>query len=115
MALVGATSPSGVTSCQVFHDVRYDQKRIDNTIDTQLLRPHTSTIQCPHIDLQLAGVSVVPGNPLTAPQALPLWGRAVAGQWNLSIPDSEFLLHGNDLSNLAKIEIWLTYQFLAKA
>ena len=97
------------------HGHRYAQSAPDGSIATQLLRPRTSTIQCPHTRLQLAGVNVVAGDPITEPQALSLWGHGVAGEWTLSITPDMQRLQSTDLSSLTAIEIWISYQFQAAA
>ncbi|MDQ1537342.1 MAG: hypothetical protein QOE58_1735, partial [Actinomycetota bacterium] len=66
-------------------------------------------------ELQLAGVNVVPGDPITEPQALSLWGRGVAGYWTLTIPAEAQRLQPTDLSNLSALEVWISYQFRTTA
>ena len=112
VAFVGATSQSGVISCEVRHADRYEQARRDGSVAVQLLQPHTDTQQARTTRLELSGVSFGSAPPLTAPQSLSFWGRGVAGRWGLSIPQSEFDLDSPDLTGLSEIQIWVGYQFL---
>jgi len=59
------------------------------------------------------GVDVDPGDALTAPQALSLWGRGLAGEWELSIADSEIELHDIDLAPITEIQLWLVLRSAA--
>jgi hypothetical protein len=76
----GATSPSGVISCEVSHGPRYDQKRSDGSIVVQLPKPQTATGSGATKRLELAGVDLSKlADPLKSPKTLPFWGHGVAG------------------------------------
>lgn len=109
VAFIGATSASGVSSCEVRHGYRYVQlSPPDGSTVTQLLRPRTATVACPHTALELAGVSAAPaGDPLTAPAGLSLWGRGVAGFWTVSLTTEQ----PTDLTKLTSLQVWISYQF----
>jgi hypothetical protein len=112
VAFVGATSASGVISCEVRHGNRYEQRRPDGSVVVQLLQPRTDTQLARTTRLELAGVGFESAPPLTAPQSLSFWGRGVVGLWGLSIPQSEFDLDPPDLTELSEIQVWVGYQFL---
>jgi hypothetical protein len=111
VSFVGATSPSGVTSCEISHGNRYEEKTRTGAHIVQLLDPHTDTVLAPHTKLAAAGVSATPSDPLQAPLNSPIWGRGVAGQWTLTIPRSEITHHHTNLHRLTEIDIWIAYQF----
>lgn len=114
VALIGATSPSGVSSCQVKHGSVYGQTKSDGTPQTQILRAHTQTIQCPHTALELSGVSPgTLGDPLEEPLLSPLWGHGLAGQWTLTLPDTEVAATGTNSAGLTEIQVWVAYEFLS--
>lgn len=116
VAFVGATSQSGVISCEIRHGDRYEEKQPDGTLVVQLLQPQTDTQQARTTRLVLANVSFAsPAPPLTAPQSLSFWGRGVAGRWGLSIPQSELDLDPPDLTGLSEIQVWVGYQFFRKS
>ena len=112
VAFVGATSASGVISCEVRHGNRYEQQRPDGTVTVQLLQPRTDAQLAHTTRLQLAGVSFQSAPPLTAPQSLSFFGRGVAGLWDVSIPQSEFDVDATDLTGLSEIQVFIGYQFL---
>lgn len=110
LALVGASDPDGEVSCEVRHGGKYEQRRADGTIDVQLLKPRVSTRPA-----KLTGLAADEGlgadPPLTAPQSLSFWGRGIGGDWEVSIPESQFA-SGLDLTGLTEIQVWIGYQFL---
>lgn len=111
VSFVGATSPSGVTTCEASHGGRYEQKLASGARCVQLLQAHTDTVLAPHTRLSAAGVSAAPVDPLKAPLTSPIWGRGVAGQWTLAIPRAEITRHHTSLRKLTEIDIWIAYQF----
>lgn len=112
VSLVGATSPSGVSACELRHGPIYAQADPGGSVTTQILRPHTGTVQSPHTVLADSGVAILPGgDPLQEPLASPLWGRSVAGQWQLDLAASEESSQGTDLTGLSRIEVWLANEF----
>ncbi|MFQ4149742.1 hypothetical protein AAGW05_13775 [Arthrobacter sp. LAPM80] len=114
VALIGATSPSGLSSCQVKHGSVYGQTKSDGKRQTQILRAHTQTIQCPHTALELSGVSPgTLGDPLEEPLLSPLWGHGLAGQWTLTLPDTEVAATGTNTAGLTEIQVWVSYEFLS--
>jgi hypothetical protein len=110
IARVGASGQGGFISCDLTHGERYTQKLSDGKIDTPLLAPRTGTIQAPTRPLLLAGPDFE-DEVLSTPQRLEFWGRGLAGQYELTIPQSEIDLHAPDLSGLTELEVWLAYQF----
>lgn len=110
VSLVGAASPSGVSTCELRHGPVYEQTRRDGTMDTQILRPHVGTIQSPHTALADSGVVVGNGtDPIEEPLLSPLWGRGIAGQWQLDLAAAE--TGSTDLSGLSRIEVWIANEF----
>lgn len=112
ISFLGATSPSGVISCQIQHGNRYTQQRPDGTRSDLLLEARTVTLPARTTPLELGGVDLGTNPPLSAPQSLPFWGRGLCGRWEIAIPQSEFDQHHPDLSRLTEIQVWLAYQFL---
>jgi len=111
VSFVGATSPSGIVSCQIQHGNRYTQQRSDGTRSDLLLEARTVTLPARTTQLELGGVDLGSNPPLSAPQALPFWGRGLCGRWEITIPQSEFDLHHPELTGLTEIQVWLGYQF----
>jgi hypothetical protein len=110
VALVGASSASGIISCVVSHGGRYEQRTRLRQNVVHLLEAQTHTTEAGTNPLQIAGVNFG-SDPLTSPQSLSFWGRGVVGRWDVSIPDSTFKLDKPDLSNLSEIQVWVGYQF----
>jgi hypothetical protein len=109
IALVGATHPNGEVSCQLRHGAQYAQRRPDGSVHVQLLAPRTSTRKAMLTTLP-PDPGFTPDPPLTAPTTLRFWGRGLAGDWELSIPDDQ--LPGLDLSGVTAVQVWLGYRFV---
>ncbi|KAJ9118100.1 hypothetical protein QFC22_003999 [Naganishia vaughanmartiniae] len=114
-SFLGATSPSGVVTCEVRHGNRYSQQRRDGSRSDLYLKSRAMTLPSRTKPLELANVSIGTQPPLTTPQSLPFWGRGVCGRWEVSLPANESATHVVDLTNLAEIQVWIAYQFLARA
>jgi hypothetical protein len=112
VALVGAISPDGVVSTEIEHLGRYEQRRRDGSIDTQILRPRRSTRLAPTRALELPGVDFSTDPPLTAPQQLAFWGRGVAGEWTIRITPDQSGADEQDFGGLTEVQLWIKYQFL---
>ena len=112
VALVGATSPSGVISCAVWHGTRYEQIGPTGTLDVQILKAKSYTLAAPVTPLILEPVRFGQEDPIDAPQALPFWGRGVGGEWNLRLPATQPDGESIDLSGLHTVQIWIGYQFV---
>jgi hypothetical protein len=112
VSLVGATSPSGVISCAIWHGTRYEQIGPDGSLDVQTLEAKSYTLPAPVTPLVLDPVHFGQDDPIDAPQALPFWGRGTGGDWNLRLPETQ--PHGEpvDLSGLRVVQIWIGYQFV---
>lgn len=111
LAFVGATHPDGEISCTVRHAGRYEQRRSDGTIAVQMLEPRLSTRPAKTTPLQAdEGLGFDP--PLTAPRSLAFWGRGIGGEWEVTIPESQFASGRLDLSGLTQIQVWIGYQFI---
>ncbi|MFJ6835496.1 hypothetical protein [Streptomyces sp. NPDC091209] len=110
LALVGASHPAGEISCEVRHGGTYEQRRSDNSIAIQLLKPRVSTRPAKTTPLAPdEGLGDDP--PLTAPRSLAFWGRGVGGDWQVAIPQGQFD-SGLDLSGLTEVQVWIGYQFV---
>jgi hypothetical protein len=112
VALVGATSSDGVVSTEIEHFGRYEQRRRDGTVSTQILRPRRSTRLAATRRLELPGVDFSADPPLTAPQQLAFWGRGVGGEWAIRIAPGQSGADEIDLSGLTEVQLWIKYQFL---
>jgi hypothetical protein len=111
VAFVGATSQSGVISCDVRHGKRYLQKQTSGEEDVQLLEAVSVRRPARTTHLELGGVTFDPGLPLDAPRGIALWGRGVAGLWTVSIPQSAGNVDPFDLAGLSEVQVWVGYQF----
>lgn len=111
LAFVGASHPSGEISCEVRHGGRYEQRRRGGTIAIQELEPRLSTRPAKTTRLLPdEGLGFDP--PLTAPRSLAFWGRGIGGDWELTIPESQFASGNLDLSGVTEIQVWIGYQFI---
>jgi hypothetical protein len=110
LALVGASHPDGEVSCELRHGGTYEQRRRDNSIATQLLKPRVSTRPAKTTPL-LPDEGLGDDPPLTAPRSLAFWGRGVGGDWQVTIPQEQFD-SGLDLSGLTEVQVWIGYQFV---
>jgi hypothetical protein len=110
LALVGASHPNGEVSCEVRHGGKYEQRRVDETVTVQLLKPLVSTRPA-KLERLAADEGLGSDPPLTAPQSLAFWGRGIGGEWEVSILGSR-INSGLDLTGLTEIQVWIGYQFL---
>lgn len=111
LAFVGASHPNNEISCEVRHGGRYEQRRRDGTIAIQHLEPHLSTRPAKTTGL-LPDEGLGNDPPLTAPRSLSFWGRGIGGDWELTIPESQFESGNLDLSGVTEIQVWIGYQFI---
>ena len=117
VALVGAASPSSIATVEVRHGARYEQLLANpaagqDPVFTQLLEPQITSVSAPNKPLMLDGVQF--GNDPTpdTPQFPAVWGRGVAGDWEVRLPTIQPGGETVDLGALTEIEVWIGYQFL---
>jgi hypothetical protein len=121
VALIGATSSSSVISCSLWHGTRYEQvgpqaekapgfpngKPVSLLLDAKF-----KNLQASPTPLVLAPVQFGDNEPIDAPQQLPYWGRGVAGDWELRLPEQQPGGEAVDLSELQTVQIWIGYQYV---
>jgi hypothetical protein len=112
IALVGAASPSGVVSCEVWHGGSYEQVGPDGQLAIQSLRPKSTTVPAPIVPLALDGVAFGQDSPVDSPQALSMWGRGAGGEWSLRLPARQPRDEPVDLSGLRTVQVWIGYQYV---
>jgi hypothetical protein len=110
LALVGASHPANEVSCDVRHGAKYEQRRGDGSIAVQelksLVNNRVARLQSLGGD---GGLSTDPEPPDVG--SLAFWGRGIGGDWEVSIPGSQFNSE-LDLSGLTEIQVWIGYRFL---
>ncbi len=112
---MGAATPSGVVSCDVWHGGRYEQLGPDHALAVQLLRPKSTTVNAPVTPLALGGVAFGQDSPVDSPQALSMWGRGVGGEWSLRLPARQPDGEALDLTGLREVQVWIGYQYVPRS
>ena len=111
VALVGATLTNPGLPCDVTHGGVYLSRRHDGT---DIVQPLT-----PQFQRELPRLLAFDQNnpPLFAGpsgrhliQTHHLWGRGVAGTWEISIRKGALIQHGVDLTGLTAIQLWISTQ-----
>jgi hypothetical protein len=111
VALVGATSTQPGLSCTARHAGLYRLQGRDGKAINQPLAP-----QIAHPAPQFVSLNVTPAPPSTGAQGLKripsqnLWGRGVAGAWQIWVEEEALKLKGVDLSGLMEIQMWVATQ-----
>lgn len=117
IALVGASSPSGIATVELRHGARYLQLLANpalgqDPIFTQMLDPQITSVSAPNKPLMLEGVQFGTDPTPDTPQFPAVWGRGIAGDWEIRLPSVQPGGEMIDLAALTEIEIWIGYQFL---
>ena len=110
VALIGPHGSTTFVDCLVEHSGVSTQRKVDGTLVTQYLRPHSTVVQIKFQALTPADLNANPtADPLTAPRSIAFWGRGVATRWRITISDANV-----DLSGLTEIQVGIGYTaFLA--
>jgi hypothetical protein len=111
VALVGATLTNPGLPCDVTHGGVYQSRRRDGTDIVQPLTPQFQR-ELPRLlafDQNNPPIFSGPSNRHLI-QTHHLWGRGVAGTWEISIPEGALGQHGVDLAGLTAIQLWISTQ-----
>ncbi len=111
VALVGATLTNPGLPCDVTHGGVYLSRRRDGTDVVQPLTPQFQR-ELPRLlafDQNNPPIFAGPSDRRLI-QTNHLWGRGVAGTWEISIPEGALTHHGVDLTGLTAIQLWILTQ-----
>jgi hypothetical protein len=111
VALVGATLTNPGLPCDVTHGGVYLSRRRGGTDIVQPLTPQFQR-ELPRLlafDQNNPPVFSGPSDRRLI-RTMHLWGRGVAGAWEISIPESALSHHGVDLTGLTAIQLWISTQ-----
>lgn len=117
IALVGASSPSSIATVEVRHGARYEQLLANpapgqDSVFTQILEPQVTSVSAPNKPLMLDGVQFGSDPTPDTPLFPAIWGRGIAGDWEVRLPTMQPGGETIDLSALTEIQVWIGYQFL---
>ena len=112
VALLGATSRSPFVRTHLRHGAIYPSKMRSKVNLAALLEPKWTQILAPMIAFQTSGITPITGVATTSINfvAQPLWGRGVAGEWELTVAPGEMQLDAVNLEGLTEIQVWIPYQ-----
>ena len=110
IALVGATSPTGVANCNVRHGGHYLLRRRGGGVIDQALAAHDTLTLTRFAPLNVTGVPPSSGASARKQFALSFWGRGVCGAWEISLEPTVLAKDKVDLSGLTEIQLWVPTQ-----
>ena len=111
VALVGATLTSPGLPCDVTHGGVYLSRRRDGTDIVQPLTPQFQRELPRLLAFDQNNPPVFAGqSDRHLIQTHHLWGRGVAGTWEISIPEGALSNHGVNLTGLTAIQLWISTQ-----
>jgi hypothetical protein len=116
VALAGVTLTSPGLPCDVIHGGVYLSKLRDDTVIAQPLTEQRQR-ELPRLELfnQNNPPTFTGLNNRLLIKTNHLWGRGVAGTWEISIAESVLRQHGVDLTGLTAIQLWISTQSFVKA